>query len=162
MADGATMPTKRKGKAEKKPDDGKKKQKKSGKPAERAALEPATGKLGDIFEAMRNSSAVSEAMTAEIFDSVLAALGDHCLGFNISATDALPLPKHIRVHLTDRDGSHVSNSDRCIHHQHAFFLGTPVSDELLPEFLRQLVDRCPQLGTVGTWHCEVSRTVPTA
>jgi hypothetical protein len=104
------MPTKRKGKAEKKPDDGKKKQKKSGKPAERAALEPATGKLGDIFEAMRNSSAVSEAMTAEIFDSVLAALGDHCLGFNISATDALPLPKHIRVHLTDRDGSHVSNS----------------------------------------------------
>ena len=162
MADGATMPTKRKGKAEKKPDDGKKKQKKSGKPAERAALEPATGKLGDIFEAMRNSSAVSEAMTAEIFDSVLAALGDHCLGFNISATDALPLPKHIRVHLTDRDGSHVSNSDRCIHHRHAFFLGTPVSDELLPEFLRQLVDRCPQLGTVGTWHCEVCRTVPTA
>ena len=160
MAD--AMPTKRKRKAEEKPHDGKtKKKKKSGKPAERAPVqEPATGKLGDIFEAMRNSSAISEVTTAEMFDSVLAALGNHCLEFGVSATDALPLPKHICVYATD--GSGVSNSDRCIHHQHAFFLGTPVSDELLPEFLKQLVYRCPQLGTVGTWHCEVCRTVPTA
>jgi hypothetical protein len=67
---------------------------------------------------MRNSSAISEVTTAEMFDSVLAALGNHCLEFGVSATDALPLPKHICVYATD--GSGVSNSDRCIHHQHAF------------------------------------------
>ena len=137
----------------------KKKQKKGGEPAERAALEPATGKLGDILETMRNSSAISEAMTAESFHSVLAALADHCVEF-VSATDALPLPKHIRVYMTN--DSDVSNSERCIHHQHGFFLGTPVSDELLPEFLEKLVHRCPQLGSAGTWHCEVCRTLPTA
>ncbi len=76
MADGA-MPTKRKRKAEEKPHDGKKKkQKKRGKPAERAPVqEPATGKLGDIFEAMQNSSAISEVTTAEMFDTCARGAG---------------------------------------------------------------------------------------
>ena len=152
MADGA-MPTKRKRKAEKK-------QKKRGEPAERVPLEPATGKLGDIFEAMRKSRGISEAMNADSLDRVLAELANHCVEFGVSATDALPLPKHLAVYMTN--GSDVSSSDRCIHRMHGFFLGTPVSDEVLPEFLKELVGRCPQLGTVGAWHCEVCRTVPTA
>ena len=49
MADGE-MPPKQKRKTEKK--------QKKRVPAERIPMEPATGKLGDIFEAMRNSSAV--------------------------------------------------------------------------------------------------------
>ena len=147
MADGA-MPTKGKRNAEKKPHDRTKKQKKRGEPAERVPLEPATGKLGDIFEAMRNSTAISEAMKADSLDRVFAELANHCVEFRVSATDALPFPKHLAVYMTN--GSDVPSSDRCNHRTHGFFLGTPVSDEVLPEFLKELVGRCPQLGTVGS------------
>jgi hypothetical protein len=158
MADGA-MPSKPKRKAQTKPSDGKK-PKKSVVPAERAALEPAPGRLGEIFSAMRSSSDIRDAMKTVSFDSVLAALGRHCFAFGISGALALPLPKHIRVLTTD--DSDVSNGGRCIHREHGFFLGASVAQAMLPAFLEELVRRAPDLGKVGTWHCELWRTVPTA